>query len=674
MCLAQRANQICEMSAAPIPDIQDAPGRSAVVAVTAGGLVCMAMALGGVVQGFGDVGAPLLVAPMVGNLDACLWNDEASASLPAAFRPQTASCAGQQGSAADLLQQTLAPLSPDRPDLRLGYTLNVPLLRLLKSGTSGTPGQPGQPSASAWVVDDDRVARVVHTLAQVKRPAVLYLFATHFGVDAPIERALMQDQRNLAQTQYGVLPADKYLDYSIYPWSVARTDNGITRARDSAIAAVARQMCRTPDALKHVEAVTLLGEVHQLYPQFETGMGFESPYQIGDYSEASQAAFRAFLIRTHGTIDALNARLGSQFKRFDEVKPPRLDIRKDRLANYFEHIDATAHGSLPISGWVHVPAGRWHNWPAQIADPPATLMEASKPWVRITVNGQLVGRTRADLSRQDVAQAKPAFGTPDLGWRFDLPFAHLAPGRYRVDALLELSGGLATLGTRHINVMGRDQQMPTPGPLLAPQANVLPADVAAHLDWPRESMDVYFNPLVPLWHAFRAQQVKTYLQHMQRAVAQTCLAQKPLYVHQLYPYGNPSWDANRYAVDASMQATSDWRLGVSLYGASSYGFEVGQRLKGWKQHQYGITEFHPMRAMTGDDMARTFALHRQQGAQFLSFFMEAKREGTVPQRMHNAFSLDENNPAMNGAVLYDAVRQVMRGHATPAHPVPGAQR
>jgi hypothetical protein len=62
-------------------------------------------------------------------------------------------------------------------------------------------------------------------------------------------------------------------------------------------------------------------------------------------------------------------------------------------------------------------------------------------------------------------------------------------------------------------------------------------------------------------------------------------------------------------------------------------------------------------------MARTFALHRRQGAQFLSFFMEAKRAGTVPQRMHNAFSLDENNPAMHGAVLYDAVRQVMTGQA-----------
>ena len=645
-------------AAAPTPEVQDIPraGTSA-WSVAAGGLVCVALAVAGA-QVKGDALRPLLVAPMVGNLDACLWDDEASASLPPAFRPQTVSCTGRQGSAAELLQQTLAPLNPEeQPELRLGYTLNVPLLRLLK------PGGQGKQAPQNWVVDDERVARVVHTLAQVKRPAVLYLFATHFGVDAPIERALMQDPRNVAQTQYGALPADKYLNYSIYPWSVARTDNGITQAREHAIAALAQQICRTPQALAHIEAVTLLGEVHQLYPQFETGMGFESPYQIGDYSEASQRGFRAYLIQTHGNIATLNARLGSQFKGFDEVKPPRLDIRKDRLSSFFEHIDATAHGSLPVSGWVHVPEARWRHQPAHGGQAPATLLEADKPWVRITVNGQTVGRTRADLSRQDVAQARPEFGTPDLGWRFDLPFAQLPPGRYRIDALLELPDGLATLGTRHIHVMGRDQQMPAPGPLLAPQASALPPDVAAHLDWPRDAMDVYFNPLAPLWHAFRAQQVKAYLQHVQRAVAQTCLAQKPLYVHQLYPYGNPSWDANRYAVDASMQATSAWRLGVSLYGESSYGFEVGKRLKGWQRHQYGITEFHPMRAMTGDDMARTLALHRQQGAQFLSFFMEAKREGAVPQRMHNAFSFDENNPEMNGAALYDAVRQVMKGQA-----------
>jgi hypothetical protein len=692
--------------------------------VAAGSAACVALTLGGLAQPLQDPAPPMLVAPMVGNLDACLWDDEAANDLPLAFRPHPASCAGVQGSAAELLAQTLAPLNPGdgpdaRPDLRLGYTLNVPLLRLLKPnqpGQSEPPGQADQAVAAksgaaksvaskagaskagagtalqpaqlgrsktlgqsgqlaGWVVDEDRVARVVHTLAQVKRPAVLYLFATHFGVDAPIERALLQDPRNLAETQYGVLPADKYLDYSIYPWTVARTDNGITRAREMAIDALAQQICRTPQALQHIEAVTLLGEVHQLYPQFETGMGFESPYQIGDYSAASQAAFRAYLVHTQGSIATLNARLGSQFRSFDEVKPPRLDIRKDRLSNFFEHIDATAHGSLPVSGWVHVPEARWPK-PAPAGDaphagdasptasqPPATLMEANKPWVRIAVNGQVVGRVRAELSRQDVAEAKPEFGTPDVGWRFDLPFAQLAPGRYRVDALLELPGGVFTLGTRHVNVLGRDQRMPEPGPLPAPQTQALPADVAGHLDWPRESMDVYFNPLVPLWHAFRAQQVKGYLQQLQRAVAHSCLAQKPLYVHQLYPFGNPSWDANRYAVDASLKATADWRLGVSLYGASSYGFEVGRRLKGWQQHQYGITEFHPMRAMTGEDMARTFALHRRQGAQFLSFFMEAKRAGTVPQRMHNAFSLDENNPAMHGAVLYDAVRQVMTGQA-----------
>ena len=267
------------------------------------------------------------------------------------------------------------------------------------------------------------------------------------------------------------------------------------------------------------------------------------------------------------------------------------------------------------------------------------------------------------VMRQDVAEARPDLQTPDLGWRFDLPFDQLAPGTHRIDAVLELpAGGVAVLGTRHVNVMARDQAQPQPQAMRASVNTApMPEGVAFYMDWPQERMDVYFNPLVPLWHAFRGEQVVRYLRHAQRQVAQTCLAQKPVYVHQLYPYGNPSWDASRYAVLRSLQAHSAWNLGISLYGETSYGFELGQRLMQWRQTQYGITEFHPLRAVSGDEMGRIFALHRAQGARFLSFFLEAKPEGSVPQRMHNEFSFDADNRIKHGANLYDAVRQVMTG-------------
>ena len=593
---------------------------------------------------------PMLIAPMVGNLDDCLLQDAVSVKLPSAFRPRPASCNGNDGSAAALLAQTLNPLEPHGGQpFQLGYTLNVPLLRMLQRGASG-----------GWQVDRERVARMVRTLAQTERPAIVYLFATHFGVDAPVEVDLMRDPANVTHTQHGPLPADGYLDYSIYPWSLARTDNGITRARDAVIAEFARQLCAAPEALQRVAGITMLGELHQLFPKFETGMGFESPYEIGDYSDASVRAFRRHLIKQLGDVTELNRRLGSDFARFDDVLPPRLDIRQHTLRNYFEHIDAYAHGTLPVSGWVHVPSAMWQGQAPDSAGD-ATTLEARKPWVRIVLNGLMVGRVRANLSRQDVAQARPELLSPDLGWRFDLPFDQLAPGTHRIDVMLELpAGGLAALGVRHINVMARDQAQPQPHAMKAELiARPMPEGVAHFLDWPQERQDVYHNPLVPYWHAFRGEQVVRYLQHVQQQVAQTCLAQKPVYVHQLYPHGNPSWDASRYAVARSLQAHSAWRLGISLYGESSYGFELGQRLRQWRQTQYGVTEFHPLRAVSGDEMRRIFALHHQQGARFLSFFMEARPQGSVPQRMHNEFSFDAQNGVKQGAALYEAVRQVM---------------
>ncbi|ARU04538.1 hypothetical protein CCO03_07470 [Comamonas serinivorans] len=618
-----------------------------------------------------DPQPPMLVAPMIGNLDDCLLQDAASGRLPAAFRPRPVSCEGAQGSAAELVTQTLAPLVPTDASLlqttRLGYTLNLPLLRMLDRDAQGR-----------WQVNVDRVARYVHTLEQAQKPAILYLFGTHFGVNAPIEAELQRDPDNLAHTQDGPLPVDRYLDYTIYPWSVARTDNGLTRARDRVVAEVARQLCASPQALAQVSGVTLLGEVHQLFPRFETGMGFESAYRISDYSAASVQGFRAYLARQLGSVAELNRRLGSTFTGFDAVTPPRLDIRSDRLANYFEHIDAYAHGSLPVSGWVHVPDALWPGTPGQEGlDPkgpgarqPATLLEARKPQVAILLNGLEVGRVRADLSRQDVGEARPEQGTADVGWRFDLPFAQLPAGRHRLDMLLVLPDGhLAPLGTRHLNVMDRHQRTPEPQPMQAAvEVRDMPAGIHAYLDWPREDMDVYFNPLVPYWHAFRAEQVARTLQHARQQVGQTCLAQKPLYVHQLYPYGNPSWDANRYAVQRSLQHRADWRLGVSLYGETSYGFELGRALGNWGQHRYGVTEFHPMRAVSGEQMGAILALQRQQGARFLSFFMEARPAGSVPQRMHNAFSFDPDNPVMQGDALFDAVQQVMRAQVN----VPGA--
>src|SRR5690606_37989595 len=104
--------------------------------------------------------------------------------------------------------------------------------------------------------------------------------------------------------------------------------------------------------LAKIRGVTLLGELQQMFAHFETGMGFELPYRVSDYSEVSVSGFRAYLKAQFGDLARLNAAVGANYASFDEVLPPSRDIRSEPLARYTQHMDSWAHGILPISGWA----------------------------------------------------------------------------------------------------------------------------------------------------------------------------------------------------------------------------------------------------------------------------------------------------------------------------------
>src|SRR5690606_25406331 len=108
----------------------------------------------------------------------------------------------------------------------------------------------------------------------------------------------------------------------------------------------------------------------------------------------------------------------------------------------------------------------------------------------------------------------------------------------RLDIALEGQGGaLRRLGTRRLAVMDRAQRTPAPVPLrqaLPPMAEPGAAR-RFHIDTPADGRAVFYNPLVPLWHAFRGQQVVDYLAHFDRLLAGTCLADVPRRTQQIYP-------------------------------------------------------------------------------------------------------------------------------------------
>ncbi|HEY0200441.1 MAG TPA: hypothetical protein VGC24_01985, partial [Burkholderiaceae bacterium] len=587
---------------------------------------------------------PMLLAPMIGVFDSCVMAPLAKASDGADSLARA--CGGPQGSAAALVDATLSQLQPAGSragPYSLGYTLPVPLLHLFQQDAGGS-----------WSIDHERVMRLARTVRDSAHPVILYLFSNHFSSDAPLEKVLAANPANLAQTRDGPLAASSYYGAPLYNWSFASTQTEITQRRVQAVRAVLDEVCKLGLAqTAKIRGVTLLGELHHLFPDFQAGMGFDAPYRVTDYSPVSVVGFRAFLQQRFGRIDALNRAVGADYQSFAEVEPPSKDIRSERLSRFVEHIDSFAQGSLPIIGWAHASQ---------------RLPGAGPLWVHVYRDGAFIGKQQVHLSRQDVRQAKPEFGDADTGWRVDMDFRQLPAGLHRIDVFVEQHPGVLTaIGSRQVAIMDRRQQTPQLVPQAALPASV-PADgtLAFYIDMPADLSSYYYNPLVPLWHAFRQQQVVHYLAYFDGVVRDSCLAGTPRYTHQIVPFSNPSWDANKFAIQQSLLDMKDVHLGVSLYGETTYGTSFLRWYAGTAHQDYGITEFHPLKAMEPAAMQSMLARHAAQGAGFLSFFLEPYWQGARVPRAHNMFSLDPYNEAFGSDALYEALRVSLARAGQPA--------
>lgn len=592
---------------------------------------------------------PLLLLPMIGALNNCLLSQEGL--------DNSKGCAGHPDSAVRLVKATLEQLGPERSSdgaYVVGYTLNVPLLRMFVRNERGD-----------WKIDPAVASRVANTIRDVDRPVLLYLFSTHFGVGGEMEAHLMQDPANLASTVDGPLPKDKYYHIDIFPWSVARTDNELSLRRQQAMEAVLEEVCRLGHAdRKKIMGVTVLGEVHQLFPGFESGMGYDSQYRITDYSQASRIGFSAFLRKKYLSIRAFNEAMGADYRDFFEVIPPSLDIRRDRLVRFHDHIDAYAAGVLPVSGWVH----------SGIAE------RAEQTWLHILLNGAPLARVPVRQGRQDVLSALPELGSADVGWRYDIDFSTFTPGIYQIDVAMERKdGSLEHLGMRTVGVGDRKQSALTMRPQQTRPAWTGRTETTRFsIDTPQDHASVYFNPLVSQWHAYRQSQVTAYLQHYAGVVRRSCLGGEAVYTHQIVPFSNPGWDASRFAIDDSLGTGTGMALGISLYGEPIYGTTV----LGWLQARralhpalanqagsrpYGITEFHPLRAMGREDMHAALERHRFEGARFVSFFLEPRWAGGRIEPGMNLFAFDPDNKEYGSDALYGAVADLLSSKAAASH-------
>lgn len=572
----------------------------------------------------------LLLAPMIGFMDYCiLAKDNKVDDL-------LSSCLGPNGSASKLIAGTLDHLGKKlnkKNNLELGYTFQVPLLSLFEKKDDD------------WVINKTALQRLARTLTDTDRSIILFLYSNHYGVASEIEAELARDPKNISATQNGILPKDTYYGIDIFPWSFSTTDNGITQRRVQAISALSDEICRLPKKqIEKIKGITLLGELHHLFPNFENGMGFNSPYIITDYSEKSITDFRYFLQQKFQNIENLNQAIAENFSSFSHINPPSKDIRSQALQSFSEHIDPYAHGVLPISGWLFIKDKN--------TQPPLK--------VQIYRNGAWMGSALVNLGRDDVQAAFPALANSDVGWRFDLDFSGLEHGIHRLDVFLEQEQNLVKIGTRSISIMDKNQT--TPAPLLMQELppSVAPEDyIKYNLDYPKDQFSFYYNPLASLWHEFRRMQIVNYLSYFHNEIKKSCLGTIKNYTHQLIPFPNPSWDATRFAIESSLKPFDNINLGVSLYGEPTYGESFFNWKKSAPQSIYGITEFHPKKAMMTEELNTMFNQHRMQGAQFISFFMDPRWEEKIISKKPYILSFDPDNKQHHSDKLYHSVQELL---------------
>lgn len=537
---------------------------------------------------------PLIVAPSLGVKDLLLCDEAVANRRITRLADAFAMCQRRKLDGAPALTRLLDTLEPGGPkgQVQVGYTLTLQLLGLYRRTPQG------------WAIDTDRLDTYLRVIRKVDRPVVVYLSADHFDSQGPLPAELAKDPRNLMHLAGGKPLKLGYFGYSIIPYTLSPDPAiPVNRYRFEALQAVARRILALPPKVQaRIVAYTLVGELHQMFPDFENGTGAYQDIQVTDYSPASVAGFRQWLQRQYGSIASFNARHGFDYAAFDAVPAPARDIRKDKLGSFGEHYDAFADGTLPIAGWL---------W-----DPRQVIEQLD-----LYVDGRRVGPVARGLNRLDVYRAVAEVTTPNTGFRHDLDFSQLPPGRHRAQVVAQSRGAAYQLAEVEFVVVPRDQgRVPDAKPAgrtHLKSAREL-AGVRAWLDMPRAQQDVYYNPLARDWNRYRQEQVYDFLKAFHARALQAGLPADKLYSHQIVPAVNASWNPQLLAVDSTLQGSTPWKQGLNMYGGATDSAWLRAFMAGRGIRDYGAPEFNPQQWKRPGAALAALQSHYDGGARFIS--------------------------------------------------------
>ena len=557
-------------------------------------LAALPLVLASVAGGDAAAGAgkPLFIVPVVEGLLIC---DTRPDNEYRQMIHNNSQCTAEGRNAVQATAQLLDQLEPGGPKgaVQVGYTVTVQLLSLYRR------------REGRWSIDERRVQRVMDVLNQLKRPAVLYLAGNHFDTPGEITSALEADPANLMQLADGSVPASTYFGYKIVPYTL-QTDESIpvNRFRFEALRHVAARVAALPKATRdRLVAVTLAGEVHHMFRNFEAGMGAYDPVGVTDYSPASVAGFRTWLHTKYRSVRELNQATGASFRSFDEVQAPSKSMLS-AVGDKTQHFDGFADGRVPVSGWL---------W-----DP-----KRQTTGLELHVDGKPVAQLQRDFNRLDVYRTLDAVDDPSVGFRHDVDFSAWPPGEYSLQVVALNSIANYELGRVVLEVVAGLPASPasashkTERPSQLPRLSAL-ADVKASLDLPKARQKVMFNRLARDWNSYRAWQVNAFVAKFHQVARSAGLPADKLFSHQILPRANSSWNPQFFATDDSVGAKLPWKQGFNTYGGAAGGTWTARFIGENRLTDYGIPEFHQQQWKRPDAARKALALHQRLGARFVS--------------------------------------------------------
>ncbi|PVY90402.1 hypothetical protein C8C95_1231 [Acidovorax sp. 99] len=593
-----------------------------------------AMALNASAQGSRP---PFVIAPTVEGIFLC---DEAVAQPQVRSADEAyAYCRQHKLDGAPAVSRLLDKLEPGGPQgaVQVGYTATLQLLGLYRSTPKG------------WAIDPARVDEFLSVISKVQRPVVIYFSADHFDSIGPITEELRRDSRNLMQLRDGKALELDYFGYRIMPYTLS-TDATIpvNKYRRDALNYVAQRIRKLPQAVQsRIVAYTLAGELHHMFPDFENGMGAYQEIRVTDYSLASVAGFRQWLRAKYQTIEQFNTQMGLSYASFDVIPAPSKNIRKEKLTSYGEHYDAFADGTLPIAGWL---------W-----DPSNAIQKLD-----LYVDGRHVGPVAYGLNRLDVYRAEASVTSPNTGFRHDLDYSGLRPGRHLAQVVATSGASRYQLAEVEFVVAPRDQRQVVSAPRAEvpslKNAKALPG-LRSWLDMPRPLQDVYYNPLARDWNYYRESQVYDFLRNFHQWALKAGLPADKLYSHQIVPNVNASWNPQLFAAGQTLKGSAPWKQGLNMYGGATNSAWLRDFMARNKITDYGVPEFNPQQWKRNGVHLAAMQSHYDAGARFISPYYFS----VIPDRFKggaehgvNRMELRPDNPKDGSDRLYQAIVEYAR--------------